>query len=57
MASGTAVAALNKFPASKQQTRNDETTYGMNVTHYTAPFGGVNLVYHRLLEGTKYGGD
>jgi hypothetical protein len=56
LASGVGVSALNKFPASKQQTRNDETTYGMNVTHYTSPFGSLNLVYHRLLEGTKYGG-
>jgi hypothetical protein len=56
IASGVGVSALNKFPASKQQTRNDETTYGMNVTHYTSPFGDLNLVYHRMLEGTKYGG-
>jgi hypothetical protein len=56
LASGVAVSALNKFPASKQQTRNDETTYGMNVTNYTSPFGGINLVYHPMLEGTKYGG-
>jgi hypothetical protein len=56
MASGVGVSALNKFPASKQQTKNDETTYGMNVTHYTSPFGDLNLVYHRMLEGTKYGG-
>jgi hypothetical protein len=56
MASGTGVSALNKFPAAKQQTRNDEKTYGMDVTHYTSPFGSLNLVYHRLLEGTKYGG-
>jgi hypothetical protein len=56
MASGVGVSALNKFPASKQQTRNDETTYGMNVTHYTSPFGSLNLVYHRMLEGSKYGG-
>jgi hypothetical protein len=47
---------LNKFPASKQMTRNDEKTYGMDVTQYTSPFGSLNLVYHRLLEGTKYGG-
>ena len=56
MASGVGISALNKFPASKQQTRNDETTYGMNVTRYTSPFGSLNLVYHRMLEGTKYGG-
>ncbi len=56
LASTTAVSALNKFPASKQQTKNDETTYGMSVTHYTSPFGSLNLVYHPLLEGTKYGG-
>lgn len=56
MASSTAVGALNKFPASKQVTKNDETTYGMDVTHYTSPFGSLNLVYHKLLEGAKYGG-
>jgi hypothetical protein len=56
LASGVGVSALNKFPASKQQTRNDETTYGMDVSQYTSPFGSLNLVYHRLLEGTKYGG-
>lgn len=56
LASATGVAALNKFPASKQMTKNDETTYGMDVTHYTSPFGSLNLVYHKLLEGTKYGG-
>ncbi len=56
LASQVAVSALNKFPASKQQTKNDETTYGMSVTHYTSPFGSLNLVYHPLLEGTKYGG-
>jgi hypothetical protein len=56
IASGVGVSALNKFPASKQITKNDETTYGMNVTHYTSPFGSLNLVYHRLLEGQKYGG-
>lgn len=56
LASGIGVSALNKFPASKQQTRNDETTYGMSVSHYQSPFGSINVVYHRLLEGTKYGG-
>jgi hypothetical protein len=56
MGSSVAVSALNKFPASKQITKNDETTYGMDVTHYTSPFGSLNLVYHRLLEGQKYGG-
>jgi hypothetical protein len=56
MGSGVAVSALNKFPASKQITKNEETTYGMDVTHYTSPFGSLNLVYHRLLEGQKYGG-
>lgn len=57
MGSGVAMAALNKFPASKQITKNDDTTYGMNVTHYTSPYGAsLNLVWHRLLEGSKYGG-
>jgi hypothetical protein len=56
LASGVGVSALNKFPASKQQTQNNEKTYGMSVTHYTSPFGALNLVWHPLLEGTKYGG-
>jgi hypothetical protein len=56
LGSATVVSALTKFPASKQQTTNNETTYGMNVTTFTSPFGSVNLVYHRLLTGTKYGG-
>ena len=56
LASGVGVGALNKFPASKQQTTNNEKTYGMDVTNYTSPFGSLNLVYHRLLEGTKYAG-
>jgi hypothetical protein len=56
LASATVVGALNKFPASKQQTTNNETTYGMNVTSYTSPFGGLSLVYHKGLRGTKYGG-
>ena len=56
LASGVAVSALNKFPASKQMTKNDETTYGMNVTNYVSPFGSLNLVWHPMLEGTKYSG-
>lgn len=56
MASQVGLLALNKFPASKQITKNDETTYGMNVSHYGGPFGSLNVVYHRLLEGQKYGG-
>lgn len=54
--SGAAIQALGKFPASKQITTNDETTYGMNVTKYTGPFGTINTVYHKMLEGQKYGG-
>jgi hypothetical protein len=56
LASSTVVSALTKFPASKQQTTNNETTYGMNVNTYTGPFGELRMVYHRLLTGTKYGG-
>jgi hypothetical protein len=56
LSSATVVGALNKFPASKQQTTNNESTYGMDVTTYVSPFGSVKLVYHRLLRGTKYGG-
>ena len=56
LASGVGVSALNKFPASKQQTTNSEKTYGMDVTTYMSPFGSLKLVWHPLLEGTKYGG-
>jgi hypothetical protein len=56
LASAVGVSALNKFPASKQQTTNSEKTYGMDVTTYTSPFGSLRLVYDRSLEGTKYGG-
>lgn len=54
--SGTALLALNKFPASKQITTNDETTYGMDVTKYSGPFGTIHTVWHKLLEGQKYEG-
>lgn len=56
LGSATAVSALNKFPASKQIVKSDETTYGMDVTKYQSPFGVLNLVYHPLLEGAKFGG-
>lgn len=56
LASGVAMQALQKFPAGKLQVRQDETTYGINVSHFTGPFGDVNVVYHRLLEGTKFSG-
>lgn len=54
--SATALQALNKFPASKQVTQNNETTYGMDVSTYTGPFGSIKTVWHKLLEGNKYGG-
>lgn len=56
LGSATAVNALQKFPASKLITKQDESTYGLNVAHFTSPFGSINLVYHRLLTGAKYGG-
>jgi hypothetical protein len=56
LASATTVGALQKFPASKQQTTNNETTYGMSVTRFTSFFGALSVVYHKLLKGTKYGG-
>jgi hypothetical protein len=55
-ASGVVLQALNKFPASKQITKNDEHTYGMNVTRYEGPFGAIHTVWHKLLTGSKYGG-
>jgi len=54
--SGTVLQALNKFPSSKQVTKNDEKTYGMNVTRYEGPFGAVHTVWHKLLDGAKYKG-
>lgn len=54
--SDTVLLALNKFPASKQITTNNEKTYGMDVTTYEGPFGKVHTVWHKLLEGAKYGG-
>lgn len=54
--SGVGISALNKFPASKQIVKSDESTYGMSVTQYTSPFGSIKVVYHKLMEGTKYGG-
>lgn len=54
--SGTALLALNKFPASKQITKNDEKTYGMDVTRYEGPFGSIHTVWDKLLEGQKYEG-
>lgn len=56
LASATAVSALEKFPASKQITKQDESTYGVKVTGFQSLFGTLNLVYHPLLEGQKYGG-
>lgn len=56
LGSAVFVSALNKFPASKQITTNNEKTYGMDVTTFTSPFGTLKLVYHPLLEGSKYGG-
>jgi hypothetical protein len=58
LGSSTAVSALNKFPAAKQQTVNNEKTYGMDVTTYQSPFGTIKLAapFHKLLRGTKYGG-
>lgn len=56
LCSGVGLSALNKFPASKQITKNEESSYGMNVTQYTSPFGTLKVVYHKLMEGAKYGG-
>jgi hypothetical protein len=56
MCSGVGLSALVKFPASKQITKQEESTYGMNVTQFTGPFGTVKTVYHKLLEGVKFGG-
>jgi hypothetical protein len=56
LAGVTGISALNKYPASKLMTKQDESTYGINVTQYNSAFGHVNLVYHRLMEGQKYGG-
>jgi hypothetical protein len=56
LASALVTSVLNAFPMGKLQMRNDETTYGMDVSLYQSPFGKLNLVTHWLLEGAKYGG-
>lgn len=56
LASATGISALNKFPASKQMTQNNEKTYGMDVSTYTSPFGTIKTIFHKLLRGAKYGG-
>jgi hypothetical protein len=56
MCSGVGLAALQKFPAGKMQWKQDESTYGINVGHFYSPFGSLNCVWHRLLEGQKYSG-
>jgi hypothetical protein len=56
LCSGIGLAALQKFPAGKMQWKQDESSYGINVGHFYSPFGSLNCVWHRLLEGAKYSG-
>ena len=56
LCSGVGLSSLQKFPAGKMQWKQDESSYGINVGHFYSPFGSLNCVWHRLLEGTKYGG-
>lgn len=55
-ASMRAVDVLTAFPRSHVQIRQDETTFGMRVMQYISPHGTLNLVTHRLLEGSVLGG-
>jgi hypothetical protein len=56
MCSGVGLSALQKFPAGKMQWKQNESTYGINVGHFYSPFGSLNCVWHKLLEGNKYSG-
>jgi hypothetical protein len=57
LASGVGVSALNKFPASKQQTRNDESDlrHGRDEVHVAVRVAELRLA-PACSKGTKYGG-
>lgn len=56
LGSALALSVLNGYAKGKLETRQDDTTYGLNVSTFVSPFGRVEFVTHWLLEGTEYGG-
>lgn len=49
------VDVINSYPRGKLQIQQGETTYGLRVMRYISPHGTLNVVTHRLFEGTTYG--
>jgi hypothetical protein len=56
MVSPLVASVLNTYASGKVQISQRETTYGVDVTTFTSPFGAVRLVVNWELEGAKYGG-
>jgi hypothetical protein len=57
MASPLLVSVLNTYASGKiQVTDQGRSSYGVDVTTFTSPFGAVRLVVNWELEGAKYGG-
>jgi hypothetical protein len=54
--SAIVVGAINQYAQGKILTNVGGTNYGYDINTYISPFGKTQVVYHRLLEGTKYGG-
>jgi hypothetical protein len=54
--SGRVIQAINNFHKEKMETRQDESTYGVNVGTYRSPFGDLKVAYHRQFTGDIYGG-
>lgn len=50
------LSAINSFAQSKLQMIPKDGTYGINIMRYISAHGEINLIKHRLLEGTIYGG-
>lgn len=54
--SSVVMSAINQYGQGKILTDVGGTQYGFKIRTYISPFGDANIVYHPLLEGTKYSG-
>jgi hypothetical protein len=50
------LSVVNGWAMGKLETRQGESTFGLNVTKYVTPFGVYNIVLEPLFEGAVYGG-
>lgn len=48
------LTAINNFSKVKQQTAVMETVYGVNIQRIRSPYGEVELVWHRMLDGATF---